>query len=121
MTGPGDRWTGTGRSSTTDSRTAGAEAARAALSGRDDAALLVVFCSDDYDAGDLLAGVREVAEDTPLIGCSTAGEIAADGPGDAGVVVMALGGKGFTARTARAEIGDGGLREAGARVAAVAA
>ncbi|TAL25487.1 MAG: hypothetical protein EPN99_01565 [Frankiales bacterium] len=121
MTGPGDRWTGTGRSSTADARTAGAEAARAALAGRDDVTLLVVFCSDGYDAGDLLAGVRGVAGSTPLIGCSTAGEIAADGPGDAGVVVMALGGSGFTARTAHAEIGDGGLREAGARVAAVAA
>ena len=121
MREPGDRWTRTGRSSTTDSRAAGSEAARIALAGRDDAALLVVFCSDGYDAADLLAGVRDVAGDTPLIGCSTAGEIAADGPGDAGVVVMALGGPGFTARTTHAEIGDGGLRDAGARVAAVAA
>ena len=121
MTGPGNRWTGTGRSSTTDSRAAGAEAARTALDGRDDARLLVVFCSDGYDAADLLAGVREVTGDTPLIGCSTAGEIAADGPGDSGVVVMALGGPGFTARTAAAQIGPGGLREAGAAVAAVAA
>ena len=45
---------------------------------------------------------------SPLIGCSTAGEIAADGPGDAGVVVMALGGPGFAGRTAAAEIGPGG-------------
>lgn len=115
------RWTGTGRSSAPAARLAGCEAAAAALGGRRDAALLVVFASDSYDAADLLVGVREAGGSTPLIGCSTSGEIASDGPGDHGVVVMAIGGPGFAVSTAGAQIGPGGLREAGAEVAAAAA
>jgi hypothetical protein len=53
----------------------------------------------------------------PLIGCSTAGEITGEGPADAGVVVMALGGEGFAAVTASADQSIGG-RAAGAEVAA---
>ena len=121
MAGAVQRWTGTGRSSAPDPRAAGREAATGALAGRVDAALLVVFVSDSYDGAALLSGLREVSGTTPLIGCSTSGEIASDGPGDSGVVVMALGGPGFAVSTASAEIGDGGLREAGARVASVAA
>ena len=116
----GARWTGTGRSAAAVATSAGREAAAAALVGRDDAALLVVFFSDVYDGADLLAGVRAAAGATPVIGCSTSGEIAADGPGDAGVVVMALGGPGFSVRTACAGVGTGGLREAGAAVATAA-
>ncbi len=62
------------------------------------------------------AGQREI----PLIGCSTAGEIASDGPGDEGVVVVALGGPGFVARTAVARGVAVRLRDAGAEVAACA-
>jgi len=54
----------------------------------------------------------------PMVGCSTAGEISAAGPGDAGVVVTALGGPGFAVATAAADAGGGRLREAGAEVAA---
>jgi hypothetical protein len=55
-----------------------------------------------------------------VIGCSTAGEIASDGPGDAGVVVAAFGGSGFVARTAVARGVSVRLRDAGAEVAAAA-
>ena len=112
------RWTGTGRSAAGASALAGREAATAAAGGRRDVALLVVFFSSAHDPHALLGGVREAAPRVPLIGCSTSGEIAADGPGDAGVVVMAFGGPGFTVRTCAADVADAGLRAGGARVAA---
>ena len=112
-----DRWVGIGQSSESDERHAGATAASAALIG-DDPRLLVTFCSDSYDLDGLLAEIRRHAKGTPLIGCSTAGEIATGGPGDAGVVVMALGGSGFSVSTAAASCVTKGLRGAGAEVAA---
>jgi hypothetical protein len=82
-----------------------------------DARLLVVFASDVYDHAELLRGIREHASDVPLIGCSTAGEIATSGPRDAGVVVSALGGEGFSVATAAAVSASANLREAGAQAA----
>jgi hypothetical protein len=109
------RWVGAGRSRAADSRSAGAEAAREAMRG-DDAKLLVVFASQSHDLGALLAGIGEVCRGVPLIGCSTAGEIAGDGPGDAGVVITALGGPGFSVATAAATGSAADLRRAGATV-----
>jgi hypothetical protein len=54
-----------------------------------------------------------------LIGCSTAGEIATGGPGDAGVVVAALGGA-FSVSTGVGREASHRLREAGAEAAACA-
>lgn len=51
------RWMGVGRSTAADSAAAGTEAASAALGGRHPA-LTIVFCSDSYDLGQLLAAVR---------------------------------------------------------------
>ncbi len=112
-----DRWVGIGHSGVSDPAEAGALAAAGALEGSD-ARLLVVFCSDSYDLDSLLAGIRRKARETPLIGCSTAGEIATGGPGDAGVVVMALGGPGFSISTAAGGCAAHGLRGAGAEAAA---
>ncbi len=112
-----DRWIGIGHSTASDAHRAGALAADDALAG-EDAALLVVFCSDAYDLDALLVGIRQRSGETPLIGCSTAGEIATGGPGDAGVVVMALGGTGFSVSTRAAGCEPYGLRGAGAHVAA---
>src|SRR5690348_15153787 len=92
------RWVGVGHSTDSDAHAAGSAAAREALEG-DDAKLLVVFCSDSYDLERLLAGIAEHAGDTPLIGCSTAGEIAPGGPATSSVVVTAFGGPGFSACT----------------------
>ena len=86
----------------------------------DDGRLVVVFASATHDLAALLRGIRRVTGDTPLIGCSTSGEIATGGPGDAGVVVVALGGPGFVARTAAARAVSSRLRDAGAEVAACA-
>jgi hypothetical protein len=115
------RWAGAGSSVAGDAAVAGREAALDAVSGREGAALLVVFASDAYDLPVLTGAIRDAAPGVPLIGCSTAGEIASSGAGDHGVVVMALGGPGFQISTATAEVSRHGLREAGAVVAAATA
>ena len=112
---PADRWFGVG-SCVGDQERAGARAADDALL-HDDPKLLIVFCSQAYDLRQLLRQVRARAGDVPLIGCTTAGEIATAGPSDASVVVAALGGSGFAVRTAVASEVSRNLREAGARVA----
>ena len=99
-----------------DATCAGREAAREALV-HPDARLVVVFCADSFNLTDLLQGVREVAGEVPLIGCSTAGEITSTRAGDASVVVMAIGGDGFNVATAAAEAVNGDLRDASARAA----
>lgn len=111
-----ERWVGVGRSTEGSAREAGRSAAREAIVGVDPK-LVVVFCSDAYDLEDLIAGINEVSGGTPLIGCSTAGEIAGSGPADASVVVTALGGPGFTVSTSVATGASADLRAAGARVA----
>lgn len=105
-----------GRSDIQDSFDAGTAAAAEAVSA-DDARLLVVFCSDSYDLQPLLAGIRGVAGEVPLIGCSTAGEIATNGPSDASVVVIALGGAGFSVSTKASGSASTRLRYAGEEVA----
>lgn len=111
------RWAGVGSSDQANAAAAGADAARQAVSGAD-VGLVVVFCADTYDLVQLLEGVRSVAGDVPLIGCSTAGEISSGRAGDCGVVVMAIGGRGFSVATAAAGARDGNLRQAGAEAAA---
>ncbi len=110
------RWAAVGHSYATDARSAGAEAAKDAMTGADPR-LLIVFCAETYDLKELLAGIGDIAGDVPVIGCSTAGEISGGGPGDAGVVVMVLGGPGFTVATAAARADGGRLREASAEAA----
>jgi hypothetical protein len=110
-----DRWFGVGSYEGAQER-AGARAVDDALT-HDDPKLLIVFCSQAYDLGTLLRQIRARAGDVPLIGCTTAGEIATSGPNDASVVVTAIGGSGFAVRTAAATHASQDLREAGARVA----
>lgn len=95
---------------------AGARAADDALV-RDDAKLLIVFCSQSHDLHGLLAAIRRRAPGVPLIGCTTAGEIAATGPSETSVVVTALGGDGFAVETAAATGASRDMRNAGATVA----
>jgi hypothetical protein len=107
---------GVGTSAVPDAAEAGRAAAAAALTG-EDAKLLVVFCSGSYDLPALLRGIAEVSGGAPLVGCSTAGEIATGGPADASVVVTAFGGAGFEVETRVATGAAERLREAGAEVA----
>jgi hypothetical protein len=55
----------------------------------DDAKLLVVFCSQSCGLPELLAQIRACSAGVPVIGCTTAGEIATSGPGEAGVGIGA--------------------------------
>lgn len=110
------RWVGIGHSAHDDAATAGAEAARMAMVGGD-ARLVVVLGAMTYDLAALLAGVRSVTGDTPLIGCSTHGEIWAGGPSDGTVLVTVLGGPGFSATVASVEAVAGRQRAAGAELA----
>jgi hypothetical protein len=112
----GRRWVGVGHSTAGEARPAGAAAVRAALTGSDPK-LLVVFCSNDYDLHELLAGIAGEAPGVPLLGCSTAGEIGPAGAATSSVVVTAFGGAGFSARTAAADRASTRLREAGGEVA----
>ena len=108
-------------SSAPDPTSAGREAVTSALRGLSEAGveprLLVVYASSSYDPDALAASLGAAAGDVALIGCTTAGEIATAGPGEAGVVVFALGGDGFSVSTAMAEIVDGDLRSAGSTAA----
>lgn len=106
------RWFSVGQSKALDARAAGRQAAADALAGRA-AKLLIIFCSDRYELTELLAGVEELSGAAHVIGCSTAGEIATSGPSDAGVVVAALGGDGFSVSTAVATNASADLRAAG--------
>lgn len=112
-----ERWMAVGSSSDPNGATAGREAADLALT-HDDAKLLVVFCAHTYDLDQLLAGINERSGGVPLIGCSTAGEIATGGPEDASVVITAFGGPGFSVSTRAATDVSGRLRAAGEEVAA---
>lgn len=111
------RWAAVGGSDDSNAYVAGETAAAQALE-QEDAKLLIVFCSDSYDLPELLRGINEKSGGVPLIGCSTAGQIATGGPGDASVVVTALGGAGFAATTAAVQQDDADSRRAaGAEVA----
>ncbi|MEV6605222.1 FIST N-terminal domain-containing protein [Kutzneria sp. NPDC051319] len=109
----GRRWMGVGQSSTTEPRTAAAQAARSAVTGADPK-LLIVFSAITYDPALVRAGVRDVVgRDVPVIGCTTRGEICNGGANDGTVVVAAIGGPGFAVTTAAAEDVRGRQREAG--------
>jgi hypothetical protein len=115
--GGGHRWVAVGNSFEADSRTAGAAAARGALT-ETDARLLLVFCSALHDPAAVLAGIRTVGPDVPLVGCSTTNVIGPGGPSRGpGVAVFALGGPGFSIVTAAARSATEHRREAGAAVA----
>ena len=80
---------GSGTSSLDDAASAGAEAARAAFAGLDGASpgLVIVYASIRYDLSELLAAVRGVTGDTPLIGAGTyaddrAAAVSATGSGE---------------------------------------
>jgi hypothetical protein len=113
------RWLSVGSSDLLDSAAAGRAAALAATGGKT-AKLLIVFASHGHAPQALIDSIADATGDAPLIGCTTAGEIAATGPSDNGVVIVALGGDGFVVRSAGAEAVDGKLREASATVAACA-
>jgi hypothetical protein len=111
----GSRWFGVGAAAGSDPE-AGARAAEDALLDAD-AKLLIVFCSPAQDLRATVRQIRSRSGDVPLVGCTTAGEIASSGSRQAGVVVAALGGDGFAIETSIATDASADLRSAGARAA----
>ena len=109
-----ERWVACGTSADPDAFTAGSRAAASALDGHEDAKLVIVFCSEGYDLPALSRGLNAEAGGVPLVGCSTAGEIATDGPTDASVVVVAFGGPGFSIAVGAATQASSDLRQAAA-------
>jgi hypothetical protein len=109
------RWVGVGQAASSD-QDAGALAADRALL-HPDAKLLIVFCSDSLDLPEVVKQINARSGGVPMIGCSTAGEIGTNGPGDASVVVTALGGEGFSVATGLATEASRDLRAAGATAA----
>ena len=112
----GRRWMGVGQSGLRDTRAAATAAGRAALLGTDPK-LAVVFAGIDHDPAAIGAGLRTVVGDTPVVGCSTHGEIGPNGALDDTVVVAMIGGVGFSVSTAVARHVSGRQRDAGAEVA----
>jgi len=85
-------WVGVGSSKKSDSYQAGREAAAQAMArmGMTTADLYLAFGSVRFEQEALLRGIRFATNEAPLIGCSTAGEITAEGPTKRSVVVVAI-------------------------------
>jgi hypothetical protein len=82
---------GTGKSSLSDVKKAGKEATEKALSELgNEAKLIIVFSSVNFAKSELLEGVKSVAKNTQIVGCSTGGEIINNEVGEGMVVVMAI-------------------------------
>lgn len=79
--------------------------------------LVIVFSSVRYDQKELIRGVREVAPQSLMSGCSDAGEITNRGPMKESVVVMAIKSDTVTFTTALGMDVKAGPRNAGQAVA----
>ena len=102
-----------------DAEKAGIEAAEAARNGFPDRvpALAIVFGSSWFEQPPLLAGIRSVLGEMPLVGESTAGEISPEGPRSHSCVVMLLGAPSMACSLGAGESVDRSPREAGQQAA----
>lgn len=107
---------GVGSSKDPDSAVAARQATAQALDGRE-AALVIVFCGAGHDPSVVASTVGDSARGSPMIGCSTAGEITRDGAEDSSVVVTAIGGPGLSVVTRTTSNASADLVAAGAVVA----
>ena len=110
---------GVGLSKEKDSFEAGYEACKKALKnmGSEKPDLTVVVASVSFDQEQVLKGVRDANDKTPVIGCSDAGEITNDGPNKNAVAVMTIASDQLTFYTGLGRNIDKGAREAGRAVA----
>lgn len=110
-----------GRARSADPVAAAREAVGEAFAGGGDPALLLVFCSQRYASPPVLAEITAASGGLPMIGCTTAGEIhvvgARSADPDGGLLVVAVGGPGFAARTAAVTELSADPRGAGAALA----
>lgn len=111
---------GVGHATTDDPTAAGRRAARAARDGLDgEERLAYAFGSSEYDQTALLGGIEDEL-DCPVVGCSTAGEIAHGRSYTESVVVLALGGDGVRPGIGTAPGFDEHPRRAGMEAASAA-
>lgn len=96
---------GIGSSKNPESAQVGQEAAQKALAQLDGApGAVIVLASVAFDQERMLAGIREeLPDETPLIGCTTAGEITPAGPQERSVAVLAMRGEGVSFYPVKAE------------------
>lgn len=110
-----------GRARSADPVAAAREAVGEAFAGGGDPVLLLVFCSQRYASPLVLAEITAASGGLPMIGCTSAGEIHAVGARpvdpDGGLLVVAVGGHGFAARTAAVTDLSADPRGAGAALA----
>lgn len=87
-------------SNVADAFEAGQEAATLAMHqvGEDSADLALVFSSPLYSKPDMLEGVRAVVGQTPVLGCSDAGNLTREGPAHKSVAVMLIRAEGLEIR-----------------------
>lgn len=83
---------GVGLSSLRDASQAGHEACMLAMQrmGEGKPDFLFVFSSVSFDQQEVVRAVRDASGQAPLIGCTDAGEITAEGPAQKSVAVMAI-------------------------------
>jgi hypothetical protein len=106
-----DSWVKVGASSDDD----GSRALREAIEGMQlehEPRLLMLMAAPRHGLEPLAAILQHAYPQTPLIGCSTAGEIASHGALSQSLVLWALGGNGIRVSTGFGESGDRGLRQA---------
>lgn len=109
-------WVRVGASIKTDSAAALREAIdQLDLPGRP--RLLVLMAAPRHDLSTLAAGIRVCLPHTPLIGCSSSGEIASCGALTQSLVLWVLGGHGIRVSTGFGETNGRGLRAAAAEAA----
>lgn len=102
-----------------DSYKAGAEAGREAADRAGEAAsrVAVVFASSHYNQPDMLRGITDGVRGMPVVGCSSAGAITADGVKEDAVAVLVLGSDTARFSAVKTEKISGDMRGAGARFA----
>lgn len=112
------RWVGVGHARDGDPVVAAEHAAARALAAGGDPRLLLAFAAPDFDLDVLAAALEHAAPGIPLVGCTTVGELTPDGPSTGGLVVVALGGRGFSVSTTDVPDAGANLRTAGVEAAA---
>ena len=112
-----------GWSAADEAAAAGAEAVARALELLDggDVRLAVAFGSSWFDQQELLEGLRTAIGNVPLVGGSTAGEIAPDGPHTRSCVVLLMASSAVTCSVGAGTRVEDDPRQAGHRVAYTAA
>jgi hypothetical protein len=82
-----------GKSKAAEGRIAGRQAAQDCLNNLTQApTLILLFCSPHYAQEHVLAGIREIFPESPILGCSSAAEIHHTGSDEQSVVLSALAG-----------------------------